>query len=148
MVGHEEGRAIRGRGGACGEGSDARPPPHLWEHGPGRYCGRRWHQPHVPVPTRLLGILLWVNSTTPGAFLQRGPVQELTKAFPNMLGGSEHPNIRASGCFNPKICPEIFPRLRGTRHGAHLRRDSSLSLCSLEAPSCLSIPDSPQPHPS
>ena len=125
-------------------------PPRLREHDPGWCCGRRWHQPHVPVPLRLLGILLWVNPTTPSAFLQRGPVQELTfpKAFPNVLGGSEHPNIGAPGCPDPEPCPEIFPWLRSTRHRAHPRRDNPLSPCSLEPPSHLSAPDCPQPHPS
>lgn len=97
------------------------------EHSPGQCCGRRWHRPQVPVALRLSEILLWVNPTTPGAFLQRSPVQELTKDFPSVLGGSEHPNIGASGCPNPEPCPEIFPLLRGTRHRAHPRRDNPLS---------------------
>lgn len=99
-------------------------PPCPWEHSPGQCCGRRWHRPRVPLSPRLPGILLWVNPTAPDAFLQRGPVQELTKASPSVLGGSEHLNIGARGCPNPELCPEIFLWLRGIRHGAHLRRDN------------------------
>ena len=70
-----------------------------------------------PCPSEAFEGPAWVNQTTPGAFLLKRPVEELSKAFPNVLGGSEHPNIGASGCPDPEPCPEFFPWLR-ERHQA------------------------------
>lgn len=88
------------------------------QHNPGPCCGRRWHQPHVPL--KLLRILLWVNPTTPSAFLQRGSLQELTKAFPNVLVGLEHPDIRVSGFPGPEPCPCMEHIQGGTTLSAHV----------------------------